>query len=157
VPTCIPNREWAHERDNCRGLVASTSNLPSVLKTVKLNVLTSGFEGGVSLKIGQWRSSISAPWGTNSLFEITSRCLPAASYEHTCGIVPNRPAESRYMSASLVLRSVPGQLVLTTTVPVSSDRIGSSSERMIFLGRICLSCTLWLIWACPSIRLLASS
>ena len=84
------------------------------------------------------------------MFEIASRWLPAPSYEHTCGIVPNRPAESRYMFASFVPRSVPSQLVLTTIVPVKSDRIGSSSERVIFLGWMYLSCSLGSAWICPS-------
>jgi len=61
------------------------------------------------------------------------------------------------MSASLFLRSVPGQLVLATTVPVNSDRIGSSSERVIFLGWICSSCTLGSARACPSAERLVNS
>ena len=84
------------------------------------------------------------------VFEITSRCLPAPSYEHTCGIVPNLPAESQYMFASLCLRSDPGQLVSATTTPVKSDRIGSFSERMIFSGWKYSSCTLGSAMACPS-------
>ena len=54
MSTKVPNKEWAHERDSCRGLFASTSDLPSALKTVNLSVLTSGFSGGASPKIGQW-------------------------------------------------------------------------------------------------------
>jgi len=91
------------------------------------------------------------------VFEITSRCLPAPPYEHTCGIVPNLPAESQYMFASLCLQSDPGQLVLATTTPVKSDRIGSPSERMIFSGWKYLSCTLGSAMACPSAEWLASS
>ena len=153
----VPNREWAHERDNCRGLFASKSDLLSTLKTENLSVLTSALFGGLLVKIFQWRFSTSPARGTNRVFEIASRYLPTPSYEHTCGIVPNLPAESRYMSASLLLRSVPGQLVLTMTAPVKLDRIGSSSERVISLGWTYTSCTLGSARAGPSVEQLASS
>jgi len=90
------------------------------------------------------------------VFEITSRYLPAPSYEHTCGIVPNLPAESRYMFASLCVRSYPGQLVLATTTPVKFNRIGSPSERVISLGWKYSSCTLGSARGCPSAERLAS-
>ena len=157
VSTNVPNREWAHERDSCRGLFASTSDLPSTLKVENLRVLTSGFLGGLLVKMFQLRFSTSSSRGTNRMFEITSRCPPAPSYEHTCGIVPNLPAESRYISASLLLRSIPGQLVLTMTMPVKFDRIGSSSERVISLGWTYTSCTLGSARAGPSVEQLASS
>src|ERR1700753_956304 len=68
------------------------------------------------------------------MFEITSPYSSVTSYEHTCGITPNRPLQARYMFASLSRRSRLGQLVLRTTVSVMSDKFGSSSARAIFQG-----------------------
>src|SRR5882762_7030130 len=100
-----------------------------------LYVLISNVLGGLVEKIDQWYFAISRSSGKNKMFEITSPCSPAASYEHTCGITPNRPLQSLNMFASLFRRSSPGQLVLRTTVPVEPNKIGSSFPRVIFQGR----------------------
>ena len=68
------------------------------------------------------------------MFEMTSRCSPTASYEHTCGTVPNRLPEARYIAASFPRWAISGQLVFTTTGLSILDKIGSVLERMISMG-----------------------
>ena len=68
------------------------------------------------------------------MFEMTSPYTPTPSYEHACGVVPNRPSDALYISASLARRPISGQLAFATTVPAISERIGFISERKTFLG-----------------------
>ena len=140
-----PNREWAHEWNNCRGVFASTSDLPSALKTVNLSVLTSGFLGGVLVKSASAIVQRRLPEGRIECSKSLHDVHPPP-HTNTHG---NRPEYTSGVTIyiRLVASAVgPRPIVFTTTVPIKPGRIGSSSKRMISLGWMYLSSTPGSVW-----------
>lgn len=115
--------ERTHARDSWRRDFACTRDCPSTPKTVIQSVLGFRSAGGSPRKIGQWYFAISSPRGRDRMVKAASRCSPIGpSYEHTCGMVPNRPPAARYILASFPRRLVSCQFVFTTTGPTLPER-----------------------------------